>query len=199
MNTTLIATTHKRLGSTLLAGLLAGSAALASWAVYAQTVDTSKSAVTITFKQMGVGVDAKFNKFTALVDFDPAKLATSKATVEIDVASFDLGDAAYNAEVAKKTWFNAAQFPKATFVTSAIKAAATPGKYEATGKLSIKGKTVDVTVPVSYKADASGQIFEGALPIKRLTFNIGEGEWKDTDVVADDVTIKFKVVTAIKK
>lgn len=199
MITALISTTHKKLGSSLLASLLAGTAVLATWSVYAQTVDASKSAVVITFKQMGVGVDAKFNKFTAQVDFDPAKLATSKATVEIDVASFDLGDAAYNAEVAKKTWFNAAQFPKASFVTSAIKAGATPGKYEATGKLSIKGKTIDVTVPVSYKADAAGQVFEGALPIKRLTFNIGEGEWKDTDVVADDVTIKFKVVTALKK
>jgi len=33
------------------------------------------------------------------------------------------------------------------------------------------------------------------LPIKRLTFNIGEGEWKDTSMVADEVTIKFHVVT----
>jgi polyisoprenoid-binding protein YceI len=33
------------------------------------------------------------------------------------------------------------------------------------------------------------------LPIKRLTFNIGDGEWKDTSVVADEVVIKFRVVT----
>jgi len=38
-------------------------------------------------------------------------------------------------------------------------------------------------------------IFDGALPIKRLTYNIGEGEWKATDTVADEVIIKFHVVT----
>ena len=39
-------------------------------------------------------------------------------------------------------------------------------------------------------------MFEGALPIKRLAFNIGEGEWKDTSMVADDVIIKFRVMAA---
>ncbi|TFW09797.1 polyisoprenoid-binding protein, partial [Oxalobacteraceae bacterium OM1] len=28
-----------------------------------------------------------------------------------------------------------------------------------------------------------------------LAFNIGEGEWKDTSMVADEVLIKFRVVT----
>jgi len=30
-------------------------------------------------------------------------------------------------------------------------------------------------------------------------FNIGDGEWKDTSVVADDVQIKFHIVTPAKK
>ena len=37
-------------------------------------------------------------------------------------------------------------------------------------------------------------MFDGAVPIKRLAYNIGEGEWKDTSMVADDVVIKFHVV-----
>jgi hypothetical protein len=37
------------------------------------------------------------------------------------------------------------------------------------------------------------------LPIKRTVFNIGDGEWKDTSVVADDVQIKFRIVTPVKK
>ena len=36
------------------------------------------------------------------------------------------------------------------------------------------------------------------LPIKRLAFNIGEGEWKDASTVADDVQIKFRIVNAKK-
>ena len=66
------------------------------------------------------------------------------------------------------------------------------------GKLTIKGVTQDVTAPFTVKQDGASQVFEGALPIKRNAFHVGDGEWKDTSVVADDVTIKFRVVLAKK-
>ncbi|MRW93414.1 polyisoprenoid-binding protein [Duganella sp. FT80W] len=155
--------------------------------------DPAKSTVTATFKQMNVPVDAKFKKFSANIDYDAAKPDAAKATVEVDTGSMDLGDAEYNKEVAKKEWFNAAQFPKATFVSTSIKPAGA-GKLTVTGKLTIKGKASDVSFPLTVKADGKTQVFDGVLPIKRLTYNIGEGEWKDTSMVADEVAIKFHVV-----
>jgi polyisoprenoid-binding protein YceI len=173
-----------------------GIAALAASAHAAPLkVDAAKSSVGATFKQLNVPVDAKFKKFAAAIDFDPAKPAEGRASVEIDVASFDLGEAEYNKEVQKKEWFNAAQFPKATFVTSSIKPAA-GGKFDVAGKLTIKGKSTDVSFPLTVKKDGNTQVFDGSLPIKRLTYNIGEGEWKDTGMVADEVTIKFHIVAA---
>ena len=169
--------------------------ALPAIAATALKTDATKSSVTITFKQLNVPVDAKFRKFNAQISYDAAKPETSKATVDIDIAGFDLGDAEYNKEVMKKEWFNAAQFPKASFVSSQIKAGAA-GKLDVAGKLTIKGKTSDVSFPLTVKKEGTNQIFEGALPIKRLSYNIGEGEWKDTSMVADEVTIKFRVVTA---
>ena len=160
-------------------------------------VDAAKSSVIAVSKQMGVPVEGKFRRFSAQVSFDPAKPADGRASIEIDIASFDLGDADFNRETAKKEWFDAAKFPKATFVTTAIKPAAA-GKFEAAGKLTIKGITRDVVAPVSFKAEGGQQVFEGVLPIKRLAFNIGEGEWKDTATVADDVQIRFRIVTAKK-
>lgn len=170
---------------------LLGAAFVANAA--ALKTDPAKSTVTATFKQMNVPVDAKFKKFSANIDYDAAKPDAAKATVEVDTGSMDLGDAEYNKEVAKKEWFNAAQFPKASFVSSSIKAAGA-GKLTVTGKLTIKGKTADVSFPLTVKADGKAQVFDGVLPIKRLTYNIGEGEWKDTSMVADEVTIKFHVV-----
>ena len=82
--------------------------------------DPAKSSVSAVFKQLNVPVEAKFKKFQAQIDFDNAKPETSKANVEIDINSFDLGDAEYNKEVLKKEWFNGAQFPKATFINSAL-------------------------------------------------------------------------------
>jgi polyisoprenoid-binding protein YceI len=157
--------------------------------------DLAHSSVAAVFKQMNVPVEAKFKKFNAQIDYDPARPEASKATVDIDTASLDLGEAEMNKEVAKKEWFNSAQFPKASFVSSSIKPAG-PGKLNVTGKLALKGKSADVSFPLTVKAEGGKQVFEGALPIKRLAFNIGEGEWKDTSMVADDVVIKFRVSAA---
>lgn len=177
---------------TLLASLLA--VALAANAIPLKT-DSAKSMVSASFKQMNVPVEAKFTKFAASIDYDAAKPDAAKASVEIDTASLDLGDPLMNKEVAKKDWFNSAQFPKATFVSSGIKAAG-PGKMTVTGTLSIKGKSTDVSFPLTVKTEAGKHIFDGTLPIKRLTYHIGDGEWKDTSMVADEVLIKFRVSAA---
>jgi len=157
--------------------------------------DPAKSTVSAVFKQMNVPVEGKFKRFNAQIDYNSAKPETSKASMEIDVASFDLGDAEFNREAQKKDWFNGTQFPKASFVSSALKPAA-GGRLDVSGKLTIKGKTSDVAFPLTVKQEGPAQVFEGALPIKRLAFNVGEGEWKDTSMVADEVVIKFRVVAA---
>ena len=170
--------------STLLSALPVSAAALKT--------EVSKSAVSAVFKQFNVPVEAKFNKFSAQIDFDSAKPEAAKASVEIDIPSFDLGDPEYNSEVQKKEWFNSAHFPKATFVSSKIKPGAA-GKLDVVGKLTIKGRSMDISFPMSVKKEGALQLFEGSLSIKRLAFNIGEGDWRDTSLVADDVVIKFRV------
>jgi polyisoprenoid-binding protein YceI len=176
-----------------LAGLAAVSFAVVLPA-FAQ-VDAGKSTVIATSKQMNVPVDGAFKKFSAQLTFDPAKPAAGSANLSIDTGSYDLGDPEYNKQVLGKDWFDSATFPKATFVSSAI-APAGGNQYKVTGKLTIKGKSQTVTVPVAITQQGATQIFDGALPIKRTQYDVGTGEWKDTSVVADDVVIKFHIVAA---
>jgi polyisoprenoid-binding protein YceI len=181
------------------ASVVALGAALAAGAAFATSANAAaqaaKNSVTAVFKQMNVPVEGSFNHFTADVRFDPANVAASSAKLDVEVASFDIGAPEYNKEVAGDEWFDATHFPHATFVSTQIKPGAN-GAFTVAGKLTIKGKTTDVVVPVQYRKDGANQVFDGALPIKRLTYNIGSGEWKDTSVVADDVQIKFHIVTA---
>ncbi len=41
--------------------------------------------------------------------------------------------------------------------------------------------------------------YQGSLVVKRLSFNLGAVEWKDTSTLADDVTIKFSIAVPSKK
>lgn len=176
----------------VLASLFASALAASMANAAALKTDPAKSSVAAVFKQINVPVEAKFKTFTAAIDYDAARPEAARASVDIQTASMDLGDSEYNKEVAKKEWFNTAQFPKASFVSTSIKPAGA-GKLNVAGKLTIKGRTADVNFPVTVKNEAGKQVFEGELPIKRLAFNIGEGEWKDTSMVADDVVIRFRV------
>ena len=180
--------------SSFFSALALGSAALlaAPPAVAQQKLVPAQSEVQFTARQMGVPLEGHFKKFDAQVSFDPAKLATSKIVFTVDTGSATMGSRETDAELPKATWFNVPQFPQATFQSSAIKALGA-GKFEVTGKLSIKGMARDVVVPVTLVQNGATTMATGALPLKRLAFKIGENEWADTSMVADDVQVKFKL------
>ena len=167
--------------SSFFSALALGSAALlaAHPAVAQQKLVPAQSEVQFTARQMGVPLEGHFKKFDAQVSFDPAKLATGKIVFTVDTGSATMGSRETDAELPKATWFNVPQFPQATFQSSAIKALGA-GKFEVTGKLSIKGMARDVVVPVTLVQNGATTLATGALPLKRLAFKIGENEWADT-------------------
>jgi polyisoprenoid-binding protein YceI len=179
---------------TTFAGLmLAATAALAQ-----QALVPAQSEIAFVSKQMGVPVEGRFKKFDAQVAFDPAKLATSKVAFTVDMGSASLSKEA-DGELAKPVWFNTPKFPQAKFQSTAIKALG-GGKYEVAGKLDIKGNAQDVVVPVTLTQSGANTVATGAFTIKRLAFKIGENEWTDTSMVADDVQVKLKLaLTGVPK
>ncbi len=152
----------------------------------------AQSEVTFTTKQMGVPVDGKFKKFDAQIDLDPKKPEAGSVTVTVDTTSAHLGVPETDTEMQKAIWFNVAKFPQASFKSTAIKGLGN-GKFEVAGKLDIKGSARDIVVPVQIVQAGGTSTATGSFVIKRLDFKIGEEEWTDTTVVANDVTVKFKL------
>jgi polyisoprenoid-binding protein YceI len=150
------------------------------------------SEIAFTTRQMGVPVEGKFGKFTAQVALDPKKPETGTVAFTIDTGSARFGSAELDAEVPKAAWLNVAKFPQASFQSTAIKAAGA-GKFEVAGKLTIKGATQNVVVPVQVAQAAGTSTATGTFVIKRLAFKVGDGDWNDTSLLADDVQIRFKL------
>ena len=167
--------------------LLAAQPALAQ-----QKLVPADSKISFITRQMGVPLEGHFKKFDAQVAFNPAQLASSNITLNVDTGSATFGAPETDAEMPKATWFNVPKFPQATFQSSGVKALG-GGKFEVAGKLSIKGISRDVVAPVTLVQNGALTTATGTLTIQRLTFKIGENEWADTAMVADDVQIKFKL------
>ena len=176
----------------LLAGTAAHDASAAPLAV-----DLAKSEVVFVSKQMGVPVEGRFRKFSVQLDFDAKKPEAAKAALEVDIASIDAGSPEADGEVVRKPWFNAAQFPKANFSSTAVKQLGN-NRYELTGPITIKGKTRNVTTPFTVRTAGSTQVFEGTFILNRSDFGIGDGPWNDPETVALEVQVRFRFVASPK-
>ncbi|NDY91159.1 YceI family protein [Ideonella livida] len=172
----------------------AAALALAAFPVLAAdpVVVPTGSELTFTARQMGVPLEGRFKQWSAQLAFDPKKPEAGKVAFTLQMGSASFGAKETDAEVPKAEWFNVARFPTATFQSSAIKGLG-GGKFEVSGKLAIKGSTRDVVVPVALTQSGGQTTATGSFALKRLDFKIGEGEWTDTSIVANDVTVKFRL------
>ena len=154
-----------------------------------------RSRIQFVSKQMGVPVEGGFNRFEAKIRFDPVKPEAGSVELSIDLASVDAGSAEANDEVVGKNWFNVKSFPQARFVSSSVRSLGN-NRYEARGRMSIKGRTRDVSAPFIVKSSGNQGLFEGSFVLKRLDYGIGEGTWGDPSVVADEIQVRFSIVVA---
>lgn len=182
---------HKTTGYLFLSLLLLLSGAAS--ALEFNRVLAQESMVTFGYTQMGVPMDGKFGKFAAQLAFDPAKVANAQARIDIEVVSIDIGSVEANDEVVGKLWFNARTYPAASFVSTGLKSLG-GNRYEASGKLSIKGRTREVKAPVTFTSAGNRGVFDGGFTINRLDYAIGEGEWIDVGAVANEIRIRFHLV-----
>lgn len=158
---------------------------------------SQQSSISFVSKQMGVPVEGNFKKFAAQIAVNPARPEAGTARIDIDLGSIDTGSTEADEEVAGKAWFDTKNHPAASFASSSIRSLG-KDRYEVIGKLSIKGKTLDIKASFTLKQNADTLIIDGQFPLKRLDYGIGSGVWSDTGVVADEVQIRFRFVVAQK-
>ncbi len=172
--------------------LLAVLAVPAAHAVEYRTVLPQQSRIGFEFRQMNVPVKGGFKRFTTQMRFDPAKPDAASARIEIDLASIDAGSPEADDESAGKLWFNRSAYPKATFVSSQIRALGN-NRYEMRGMLTLKGRSRELIVPVTFAPGKDAATFDGGFLLNRLDFGIGEGMWADVATVANEVRVTFRI------
>lgn len=158
------------------------------------TLDAEASTVEFGYSQMNVKMDGSFSELRAReFSFDPAAPEAAKVVIEVALSNIDAGYEEANSELEKEEWLAMNQHPLATFTSSDVEVLG-DGRYQVTGDLSIKGASHPVTVPVSFKEEDGKGIFEGSFTMQRADFSIGDGQWKDFSIVANDIEVRFHVV-----
>lgn len=172
--------------------LTAALAAPLAHAVEYRTVLPKQSRIGFEFRQMNVPIQGGFKRFTSQMQFDPARPEAARAQIEIDLASIDAGSPEADDESAGKLWFNRSAYPKAVFVSSQVRALGA-NRYELRGTLTLKGRSREMAVPVTYTPGKTAATFDGSFILRRLDFGIGEGMWADVATVANEVRVTFRI------
>jgi len=177
----------------LLGALLVAGAAHAQSPPAPAKLVAAQSEIVFQLKQSGVPVDGKFRRFEAQLVLDPKTPQGGSVTVAVDTASATVGFAETDVELPRAPWFNAAKFPRASFQSSAISALG-GGRFQVKGRFELKGTAREIVVPVAIVQSGAQSTATGEFVLKRLDYKIGENEWTDVSLVANDVRVRFKLV-----
>lgn len=151
-------------------------------------VDTTHSALAFTGTYQGESFEGRFKRFDARISYDPANLAHAKFDVTVGIASVDTANTERDRALPDKAFFDTAQFPRAHFATTRFRKGAN-GEVLADGTLSLRGISRPVTLVVKFVQQGSGAVLDVITTLKRLDFGIGSGDWADTSLIGNEVTV----------
>lgn len=165
--------------------------ALASTPAWARAwqVDAAHSTLAFTNTYQTVAYTGQFRRFTAAIDYDPNDLAHAKFDVTVDITSLDTQNSERDGAALGADFFDAAKFPRAHFVTTSFRQGA-HGEVLAEGELTLRGIRKPVTLSVQFTPHGDAATLDVTARLQRLDFGVGTGEWGDTSMIGNAVTVR---------
>ncbi len=151
------------------------------------------------------------NGVSGTVSFDPAAPAATTGRIVLETKSLTVGNSVMQEHLHGAKWLDVAQYPTIVFEATQLANVRTQGAQilaDLTGKLTVKGITKDVTVPVTftYLADKLGarlndEKIKGDLLVLRARFEINRSEFnimagQATDKVSETIELSLALAGA---
>ena len=151
-------------------------------------------------------INGTANGISGTVTFDPENPGATTGKIVVAASSLHVGNPTMKEHLHGDMWMSVAKFPELTFELAGLKNVKTEANVttaDATGKLTIKGMTKEITTPVklTYLKDKLQQRMPGKkgdllvvrsnFAIKRADFGINAG--KGEDKVSNDIELSLSV------
>jgi polyisoprenoid-binding protein YceI len=166
------------------------------------TPDKAHSEVDFSVLHLGLShVHGRFGNITGTIAMNDSDIAKSTVNVTIDVSSVDTGESPRDNHLKSADFFDVAQFPTATFVSTSV--AKTANGLTVNGNLTLHGVTKPVTLDVEGPAGPIQGMdkkphagFSATTTIQRSAFGVGSKF--PAAAVGDDVKLSIEL-DAIKQ
>jgi polyisoprenoid-binding protein YceI len=145
--------------------------------------------------------DGGFSAFTGAITI-PGSVDKGSVTVDIDINSLTVNDPALGPMADKLVghlkspdFFDAAKFPKGTFVSTAVTPGAAGAPYTVAGNLTFHGITKPITFPATITPSATGIDASATFDINRKDFGLNLAG-KPDDLIKDNVQVRLTIHAA---
>ncbi|UJR82326.1 YceI family protein [Sandaracinus amylolyticus] len=161
-------------------------------------IDRASSSVGFTGAKITASHDGSFSDFSGTIDLNPADVTASAVRMTVQMASLQIEPAQLATHLLTPDFFDAPQFPTATFESTAVRAGGEgqvngqPATHTVTGNLTMRGTTRAVSFPAILTVEPSGVRAQSEFTIQRRDFGIVYPGMPD-DLIRDEVVIRFDV------
>ena len=159
------------------------------------TADAAGSEVRFRVMQSGAPFGGSFRRFSGEVCFNQGRITRINAT--LNPASVDSGLPELDTVLKDMDFFAVREYPRISFVSTAVQSKG--DAHTARGVLEIKGRRREVEVALRSQAAGDKTSVSGSLTVDRLQYDIGGGEWANTQWLGAEVRLDIKAVLTRKK
>lgn len=165
-------------------------------------IDRTQSTLGFEGMQEGGVFKGEFTAFDGTIRFDPKYPEKGTAHILIDLGSVSSGNAERDTTAKEKDWFDTATNPTSTYSVDYFEKGETDTDFIARGRLILRGVELALDLPFKlYVTESNGILTAhatGQTTLKRLDFGVGDGEWKSTDMVGNEFTVKIDITATAK-
>ncbi|HRJ28928.1 MAG TPA: YceI family protein [Cyclobacteriaceae bacterium] len=162
-------------------------------AQHTYVVEDTPGNVSFSIRNFGLNVRGDFSNITGKARFDPHHSTNSSFEVSIPVKTISTGIALRDKHLLKEDYFYAQKHPVIRFISETVNAGDEEDLWILQGRLSIKGVTKSVTIPLRVKLLHDNQLhFSSEFKLNRIDFGVGGRSLS----LSDEVTAIVNVVAS---
>lgn len=143
--------------------------------------------IIVQFELPGEGTKGTISGLKTTIDFDTKNLSKSIIIASVEMKTLNSGTPKKDDHLKNADFFDVEKYPNASFASSAIKADGTG--FIAEGNLTIKDKTLPVSIPFTFTEEGGKGVFKGTMTVHTGEFGVTKKSTDGKDAVIITLTV----------
>jgi polyisoprenoid-binding protein YceI len=145
------------------------------------------STIKFRIKNFGFETGGSFTGLQGTISFDPVDVKRDSVSLSVDANTINTDNSMRDNHLRKEEYFDVQNYPRIRFVSTSVSVDKN-AHFTATGQLTIKNTTKEISIPFTATAKDGGYILTGEFKINRRDFQIG-----GSSTISNNLTVDFSI------